>query len=367
MNKNVSKPIYVTKSFLPPIDEYKGYVDAIWASEQLTNQGPLLRTFEEKVENLLDIDNFHFVANGTLALQLAIRAVGANGGEIITTPFSYVATTSAILWEGSTPVFVDIDPETLCIDSEKIEAAITPQTKAILAVHVFGNACNIDNIQKIADKHNLKVIYDGAHAFGVNYNGKSLLSYGDVSITSFHATKPFHTIEGGGVFTNSKAIGEKIELMKRFGHNNDEHIMLGFNAKASEFQAAMGLTNLNHLDEIFADRKRVFNTYNKHLNTEIQRPRLSGGVVHNYSYYPIILKDPTQTSDLLARLKEESIFPRRYFYPSLNQLPYIQEYSPAECPVSVDVSQRILCLPVYVGLKDEDIGKITNIINEFIG
>lgn len=354
--------IYVTKSYLPPIDEYTKYLSEIWQSSHLTNQGPLLRSFEQKVGELLDINYFHFVTNGTLALQLAIRAVGAEDSDIITTPFSYVATTSSVLWENSTPVFVDIDAETLCIDASKIEAAITPNTKAILAVHVFGNACDVEEIDRIAKKHNLKVIYDGAHGFLADYKGKSLMSYGDVCMTSFHATKAFHTIEGGGLFTNDRLINDKIELMKRFGHQDDEHLVLGINAKASEFQAAMGLVNLTHKDEILTERKKVVDRYNRGLSSAVKRLALREGVVHNYSYYPVTFKDATITSTIIEKLNDNNIFPRRYFYPSLNTLPYLQDKS--SCPVSEDISSRIICLPLYVGLGQDDVNRIIDIINK---
>ncbi|MDB5177148.1 MAG: aminotransferase DegT [Candidatus Saccharibacteria bacterium] len=351
---------FVTKSFLPPIDEYKEYVDRIWDNGLLTNQGPLLQEFENKVGSYLSVDNFHFVTNGTLALQLAIRALDISDGEIITTPFSYVATTSAILWEGASPVFVDIDPDTLCIDPDKIEAAITKKTKAILAVHVFGNPCDIDSIEKIAKKHNLKVVYDAAHAFGVEYRGKSLLSYGDISISSFHSTKLFHTIEGGGIVVKDRVISDKIELLKRFGHNGDEHIQLGINAKASEFQAAMGLTNLKYLEDIIDERGRIVELYSKYLKGKVGLPRVNPRVKYNNAYYPVVLKSEEETETILAKLKDSEIFPRRYFYPSLNELPYILvKYN---CPVSEDISRRVLCLPLYVGLDNITIRKICEVI-----
>lgn len=223
--------IYVTKSFLPPIEEYNSRVAEIFNSGILTNQGPKVVELQKKLSDYLGVSNFHYVCNGTIALQLALASLGINEGEIITTPFSYVATTSSVLWQRCVPVFVDIEKDNFTIDVNKIEQAITPKTKAILAVHVFGYTCNIEKIQEIADKHNLKVIYDGAHAFGVKYKDKSLLSYGDISTCSFHATKLFHTIEGGGIIVKDKEVSEKLELQKRFGHQADTHIMLGINAK----------------------------------------------------------------------------------------------------------------------------------------
>lgn len=354
------KRINVNKTFLPPLDEYKKYLKEIWKSEHITNQGPLLVQFETLMKERLGLDNFHYVTNGTLALQIAIRALGVANSEVITTPFSYVATTSSLLWEGCKPVFVDIDESSFCIDASKIEDAITPNTKAILAVHVFGNACDIDAIEIIARKHNLKVIYDGAHAFGVKYKGKSLLDYGDASICSFHATKVFHTIEGGCIVTRDKSVSEKVELLKRFGHNGDNHIMLGINAKASEFQAAMGLCNLPYVDRIIADRKNIAETYDKHLEIE-GKPASSKNTDHNYAYYPVVFETEKVLDKVVKLLAAENIFPRRYFYPSLNQLPYISDAS--SCPVSENISSRILCLPLYAGLELEVVEKISNIIN----
>lgn len=353
------KSINVTKTFLPPIEEYEQYARKIWANGQLTNQGPLLQEFEDKVEQYLVVQNLHFVTNGTLALQIALNALDVTEGEVITTPFSYVASTSAILWERCTPVFVDIDPKTLCIDAEKIEAAVTADTKAILAVHVFGNPCHVEKIEAIAKKHNLKVIYDGAHAFGVQHGGKSLLSYGDISTCSFHATKLFHTIEGGAVIAKDKAVSGKAELIKRFGHHGDEHFMLGINAKASEFQAAMGLCNLKYIDEIIARRRTVSEQYDKLLKGKFERPTIPEGAIYNYAYYPVILESEQQLMAAVKRLNEAHIFPRRYFYPSLNMLPYLKDHQ--NCLVSEDITKRIMCLPLFVGLEPEEVGKICRV------
>lgn len=352
--------IHVTKTFLPPIDEYKEYIDRIWDSGILTNQGPMLQEFEAKTRSYLGVKNFHFVTNGTVALQLAIRALDVADGEIITTPFSYVATTSAILWEGAKPVFVDIDEKTLCIDPDKIEAAITKKTKAILAVHVFGNPCDIDKIQKIANKYNLKVIYDAAHAFGVEYRGKSLLSYGDISITSFHATKLFHTIEGGGIVIRDESVSERMELLKRFGHEVDNHIQLGINGKASEFQAAMGLVNYKYIKDIISERQRIVKLYDTQLRGKVKRPKFTSKIKYNSAYYPVIFNDEPEVDRTITKLAESGIVPRRYFYPSLNELPYISDKF--KCPISEDISRKILCLPLYVGLDAITIRKICEVI-----
>lgn len=354
------KRVNVTKSFLPPLEEYQQQISRVWENGQLTNQGPLLREFESKAKNYLTVENFHFVSNGTIALQIALRALDITQGEIITTPFSYVATTSAILWERCTPVYVDIEPDTFCIDPAKIEAAITPDTKAIMAVHVFGYPCDTEAIQLIADKHNLKVIYDAAHAFGVLYEGKSLLDQGDISTCSFHATKPFHTIEGGCVIAKDEAVSDKLELIKRFGHHGDEHYMLGINAKTSEFHAAMGLCNLGYIEEIIKDRQKVTAWYDEQLQGAVQRPQINNEVRYNNAYYPVLFNSEAALLDVFEKLNAENIFPRRYFYPSLNTLPYLQNSQ--ACPISEDISSRIACLPLYADLDEAVVRRICEII-----
>lgn len=354
--------INVTKTFLPPREEYEKYLDKIWESGWLTNQGPMVLEFEEKTRKYLNVPNFHFVSNGTIALQVALSALDITEGEIITTPFSYVATTSAILWERCKPVYVDIKENTLCIDADKIEAAITKDTKAILAVHVFGFPCDVEKIEAIAKKHNIKVIYDAAHAFGVTYKGKSLLSYGDISTCSFHATKLLHTIEGGCVIAKDKTISDKLELRKRFGHTGDEHFMLGVNAKASEFHAAMGLCNLKYVGQLLKERRAIHEQYMDLLDHKnITVPVIRNKDEHNYAYFPVLLKNHSKLQNVIKTLNEENIFPRRYFYPSLNDLPYVNEAE--KCPISENVADRILCLPFYVGLSSDNVQTITKLIN----
>ncbi len=354
--------IYVTKTFLPPLEEYEAFLKQIWASHYVTNTGPLVIEFEKQAKEYLGVENFHFVTNGTLALQLALRAIDVEGGEVITTPFSYVATTSAIMWERCQPVFVDIDPETFCLDATKIEAVITDRTKAIMPVHVFGNPCDVEAIETIAKRYNLKVIYDAAHSFGVKYKGKSLISYGDISTCSFHATKPFHTIEGGAVIIKDKKLSDEIELMKRFGHNSDEHFRLGINAKASEFQAAMGLVNLNYIDQIIAKRKAASELYDKLLAGRYQSLSIRPDTQYNYAYYPIVLDSENQLMDMVRVFESQNIFPRRYFYPSLNTLPYVK--SKVSCPVSEDTAKRILCLPLYGDLSVKDVERISKVLTK---
>lgn len=358
----MSERINVTKTFTPPIEEFKKYIEDIWERVHFTNQGPLLLEFEQKVEKYLGINNLHFVTNGTMALQVALKSLGLTDGEIITTPFSYVATTSAILWERCTPVYVDIEPETYCIDASKIESAITKDTKAILAVHVFGNPCNVEAIEKIAAKYKLKVIYDAAHAFGVTHKGGTIFRYGDISIVSFHSTKLFHTIEGGGIFVNNGAFNSIVELTKRFGHHIDDHHMVGINAKASEFQAAMGLCNLKYIDDNISMRKKIFEQYNSLLSkSHFKLPSIQLDTEYNFSYYPIVFDSEDKLTEAFKRLNDENVFPRRYFYPSLNKLPYVN--SKQSCPISEDISLRIACMPLYVGLEEKDVSRICTIMN----
>lgn len=354
--------INVTRSFLPPIDEFQEYLAQIWASGQLTNQGPLLREFEDKVKSYLGLSDsyLHYVSNGTTALQLALRALDITDGEVITTPFSYVATVSAILWERCTPVFVDIDPDTLCLDPAQIEGAITDRTRAILPVHVFGNAADVSGIADVAARHGLPVIYDGAHAFGSRLHGRALLGYGDIATTSFHATKTFHTVEGGAVITHDEAVQDRLELLKRFGHDLDDHRMIGINGKVSELNAAMGLVNLLHIDALTAGRREVVERYDRWLEDGL-RPSLAEGLEWNFSYYPVVFSSEEDLLRVQARLNAIEVFPRRYFFPSLNTLPYLA--STQSCPVSEDIARRILCLPLYAGLDESVVEKIARAVS----
>ena len=360
MNTQLKEKIYVTKSFMPPKEEYFNYLNQIYQNGQLTNQGPLLKELEEKLSSYLRVKNFHYVTNGTIALQIALKALGIKNGEIITTPFSYVATTSSILWEKCKPVFVDIEPDNFTIDANKIEQVITPNTQAIMAVHVFGYACNIEKIQETADKYNLKVIYDAAHAFGSSYKGQSLLNFGDISTCSFHATKLFHTIEGGACIVKDDAISKKLDLIKRFGHDGDTHFCLGINAKQSEFNAAMGLANFPYINEIIENRKTISELYDKELEGIIQRPEKQSELQYNYAYYPIVFKNEEELLKAFKALNKEDIYPRRYFYPSLNTLPYIKEKQ--SCPISENICSRIACLPLYPDLSKENALRICKII-----
>ena len=352
--------INVTKSFLPPIDEYTKYLAGIWDRHILTNQGPLVLELERRLMHSLDISCLQYCANGTLALQLALSVLDIVGGDVITTPFSYVATTSSILWERCRPVFVDIKHDTFCIDAAKIETVITKDTKAIMAVHVFGYPCDVDLIEAIANRHGLFVIYDGAHAFASRYKNKSLLSYGDVATCSFHATKLFHTVEGGAIILNDVVLNEKLRLIKSFGHDGDEHKMLGINAKNSEFHAAMGLAILPYIEEIIKYRKNASDYYDAHLGGRVGRPVAPAGLDYNYAYYPILFESERQLKFVFAALNKENIFPRRYFFPSLNKLPYLD--SASRCPASEDVALRVACLPLFYGIEDRDLALIVKSI-----
>lgn len=356
--------INVTRSFMPPIEEFESLVKGIWQRCVLTNQGPLVNKLEKTLETALKIKNLQYVTNGTIALQLSLAALDINEGEIITTPFSYVATTSAILWQHCKPVFVDIEPDNFTIDVSKIEALITKRTRAIMPVHVFGYACNIEEIELIAKNYNLKVIYDAAHAFASEYKGSSLLSFGDVSCVSFHATKLFHTIEGGACICNNEKAAYNVDLMKRFGHINDQHCMIGINAKQSEFNAAMGLAVFPYLSNIIKERKVISDLYDKLLKGYISRPKKQKDLVYNYAYYPVLFKSETELLKVFDILNKYQIFPRRYFYPSLNTLPYI--HKKFSCPVSEDICSRIACLPLYYSLSKDDVYKICSFIVDAI-
>jgi dTDP-4-amino-4,6-dideoxygalactose transaminase len=354
--------IPVTKTFLPPIDEYMAQVQRAYTNQWLTNRGELVLELEEKLKAYLGVDNILITNNGTIPLQIAIKLLG-NGGEIITTPFSYVATTAAIVWEGCTPVFVDIHPEYLTIDETKIEAAITERTTCILATHVFGNPCNVEAIDALAKKHNLKVIYDAAHCFGVKYKGKSIFEYGDISTCSFHATKLFHTGEGGAIFCKDEALRHRIFYSHNFGHKDTLSFYgLGINGKISELQAAMGLAVWPYISDILTKRKEVVEAYRKHLIADsIHHLKLREGTSWNYSYYPILFNSESALLTAQVELNKAGIVPRRYFYPSLNKLSYLNEMN--ACDVSEQVAGHILCLPIYHDLSEKEVERIANIVN----
>jgi len=355
--------IQVTKTFLPPISEYIEKVTEIWETNQLTNNGAQVRDLQRQLKSTLNLPNLELVSNGTIAIQLAIKALDLHG-EIITTPYSYVATTNAILWENCTPVFVDIEDKTFCINSELIEASITSKTSGILATHVYGYPCNVKKIRAIAEKYNLKVIYDGAHAFSANYNGRSLIEYGDCTTLSFHATKLFHTGEGGGVASRDSAISKRIFLMAKFGHIGEEDYMdLGINAKMSEFHAAMGLCVLPYIKSIIQKRKEISLLYDSLLDgLSVQRPVSPDGHEYNYAYYPVVFSSTEVMLSVRRALTNLNIQPRRYFYPSLNRLPFLSTELQFPCPVSESIADRVLCLPLSDSIETSTIHTICECI-----
>jgi dTDP-4-amino-4,6-dideoxygalactose transaminase len=348
------KPIFVTQPSLAPLEEYTALLEEVWESGILTHNGLMVQRLERELEEWLDVAHFKLVTNGTIAIQMAIKALELKG-EIITTPFTWVATLSAIKWEGCTPVFCDIQPDTFNIDPTLIEAAITDKTVAIMPVHVFGNPCDVEAIEAIAKKHDLKVIYDAAHAVGSKYQGRSLLEYGDISATSLHATKLLNTGEGGGCITTDDALAKKLERIRFFGHDDAKEIVEdGFNGKMTEVHAALGLANLKYGDEVLADRKQKYLLYLEVLADikGIRFQELSLGTT-NYSYFPIVLPSESKTLQVEAALNQQNIHPRRYFYPSINALEHLVDYRPME--ISEDIASRILCLPLYWKLDLEDL------------
>jgi dTDP-4-amino-4,6-dideoxygalactose transaminase len=361
MQNNI-KPIFVTMPSLAPLDEVSKILKGVWQRGILTHNGPLVQQLEKDLEAKLGVRRFSLVTNGTLAIQMAIKALGLKG-EIITTPFTWIATVSAIKWEGCTPIFVDIDPETLNIDPASIEAKITTNTVAILAVHVFGNPCDVEAIELIAKKHKLKVIYDAAHAVGSTRNGISIFSWGDISATSLHATKLFNTGEGGGCITSNEELAMKLDRIRFFGHNQDRDIVEdGLNGKLTEIHAALGLANLKYFDEVLMDRKDKYFAY-KNLLSHHSKMRFQS-FPHgepNYSYFPVIFEAEEDLIRVEKRLNEENFYPRRYFYPSVNLYSKILPHK-QECPISEDISKRILCLPLYWGIKKSNVETIAQII-----
>lgn len=337
--------IPVTKPFLPPRNEYELYLEGIWNRNWLTNHGPLVNDLELKLKGYLGVDHLLFLANGTLGLQIAIKALELRG-EVITTPFSYVATSSSLVWEGCKPVFVDIDPNSFNIDPDKIEAAITEKTTGILATHVFGNPCEIEKIDAIAKKYKLQVIYDAAHGFGVKYNSRPLVEFGDISILSFHATKLYHTVEGGAVMTRQPELLKRMAYLRNFGHEGTEAFNgMGINGKNSEFHAAMGLCNLNHIDAILERYKANYQYYLNWLSKKsgLGFQSINTNTAYNYAYFPVLFEDEAVLKKVKAELEKHQIYPRRYFYPSLDSLDYIAKQ---DTPIARDIASRILCLPM---------------------
>ena len=352
--------IKVTETFLPNIDVYNTYLKGIWERNHLTNHGPLVLELEAKLKAHLGVKHLFLVNNGTIAIQIALKALETKS-EVITTPFSYVATTSSILWEGMTPVFADIDEKTFSIKPSEIEELAKKGLKTILATHVYGNPCDVEEIDRIAQKYNLSVIYDAAHAFDVKYKGTSILNYGDISTLSFHATKLFHTIEGGAIVTNNDDLAHKISYMRNFGHNGPEQFFgVGINGKVSEFNAAMGLSVLPHVPAIIEARKKICLLYNELFkNTAIVTLSIRENTDYNYAYYPVLFETENKLLEAVQKLNDADVFPRRYFYPALNTLPFVNYQS---CPIAESIAKRILCLPLYFSLKETEVKMICDII-----
>ena len=356
--------INVTKSFLPPKEEYDKIVAESWETGWITNHGPLVTKLETALKNYFNVNFFLFLNNGTNAIQIAIKALELKG-EVITTPFSYVATTSSLVWENCLPVFADINPDTFNIDPEAIEGKISDKTRAILATHVYGNPCEVKKIKEIADKNGLYVIYDAAHCFGTKVDGKSILNWGDISTISFHATKLFHTVEGGGVATNSDALHHKMSFLRNFGHNGPEEFWgLGINGKNSEFHAAMGISLFEHLETIFSKRKERYEYYKSHLDAEhLKYQKIEEINDYNYAYFPVVFPNSEMRRRVQEELAGDNIISRRYFYPSLNKLPYVQS---ADMPNSELLADCVLCLPFYPDLSFEDMDRIIDILNRTV-
>lgn len=361
--------IPVVKPYLPNREKLNKYIDGIYERAWLTNNGPLVQELTARLEEYLGVENLLLVANGTLALQIAYRALGISGNEhseqpeAITTPFTFIATASSLKWDGVQPVFADIDPDTWCINPENIEQVITSKTRAIVPVHVFGNACDVEAIDEIASRHGLKVIYDASHAFAVKYKGKSLLKYGDAATLSFHATKLFHTGEGGAIIFKRREDLERAKKMINFGITGPESIEeLGINAKMNELQAAMGLAMLTHLNDILEMRSERAAWYSENLDSSVTR-QLGRVDKNNNAYYPILLDSEEKTVQALESLKEHDVSCRRYFYPSLESLSFLSGET-GGMTKSEDISKRILSLPIYPELDKKTIQLVSRTITE---
>lgn len=365
------EPIFVTRPFLPPLREYEEMLIRIWDSHWLTNMGPFHQELEEKLCEHLGVEYISLFSNGTLALITALQAMEITG-EVITTPFSFVATTHALHWNKITPVFADIDPVTFNLDPESVEKAITEKTTAILPVHVYGNPCATADLQKIADRHNLKVIYDAAHAFGVRVNDQSVLKIGDLSVLSFHATKVFSTIEGGAIICHDSQMKERIDFLKNFGFSDEVTVVgPGYNAKLNEMQAAFGLLQLRYVKEMISARAQIAHWYYSglHSRSGIRLPVIPLGVEWNYAYFPILIEEPypLKRDELFEKLKANNIIPRRYFYPLISTFsPYNLHPSSTQSnlPHAHQIASKVLCLPIYPDLEFEQVELITKIIND---
>lgn len=362
--------IYVTRSSMPELDEYIEEIRPIFESHQMTNMGPIYKKFQHQLIDYLKVPYLSLFVNGHMALEMAIQALGLReqGGEVITTPFTFVSTTHAITRNGLMPVFCDIKPDDYTIDPERIEALITEKTVAIIPVHVYGNVCDVESIESIAHKYGLKVIYDAAHAFGVQYKGIGIGNYGDAAMFSFHATKVFNTIEGGAVAFKNQEYRTRLHELKNFGiHAEDDVLGIGANAKLDEFRAAMGICNLHHIEEAISDRRNVAERYYERLS-DIKGIRLlqpQRDVKRNYSYFPVYFseKEFGKTRDLVCyELRQNDIYARKYFYPPVNEMTCYKDYNNTNTPIANDIASHILTLPLYEGLSLNDIDSICEIV-----
>ncbi len=373
INTDPKEEIKVTQPFLPPLEEFIPYLENIWKKKWLTNAGDYHKAFEKELAAYLGVKHLSLFTNGTLALITALQALRITG-EVITTPFSFVATTHSLWWNNIKPVFVDIEPDTFTLDPEKIEAAITPNTTAIMPVHIYGYPCNVERIKTIADTYGLKVIYDAAHAFGVKVNYNSVLNFGDLSILSFHATKIFTTFEGGAIVCQDEATKKRIDFLKNFGFAGETTVVgPGINAKMHEFQAALGLLQLKYIDQSIMRRKTITEIYRRELKG-IRGIHFLGdrdGVTHNYCYFPVLINQDEfgkSRDQVYEEFKKFNIYTRRYFYPLISQFPTykgLESAKPGNLPVAEEITQKILCLPIYPNLKDEQVKKISAVIRQF--
>ncbi len=363
------KNIYVTQPYLPPLEEFIPYLEQIWENKQLTNNGPFHQQLEKALCEYLGVEHISLFTNGTIALVTALQALNISG-EVITTPYSFVATAHSLLWNNITPVFVDIDPLTMNLDPEKIEAAITPRTSAILPVHCYGNPCNVERIQQIADSHGLRLIYDAAHAFGVKYKGESLLKHGELSVLSFHATKVFNTFEGGAIISQNAEMKQRIDYLKNFGFADEVTVMAsGINGKMSELNAAFGLLQLKHIDTAIEKRRAIYEQYVKVLGgvNGIKLPQPVSDTVNNYSYFPLLIEKEYLVSrdEIYGRLREDGVYCRRYFYPLISSMQMYQGLDTSNASnleVATRIADEVLCLPIYPDLGEGDQQRVIDTI-----
>lgn len=367
----MTKPIYVTQPDLPPLEEFLPYLEKIWDSKVLTNGGPMHQQLEQALCDHLGVEHLALFANGTVALVTALQALRITG-EVITTPYSFVATAHSLLWNGIKPVFVDVDPNTLNLDPARIEAAITPHTTAIMPVHCYGHPCDVNAIQRIADNYNLRVIYDAAHAFGVQDANGSVLNHGDLSVLSFHATKVFNTFEGGAIVCPDAKTKQRIDHLKNFGFVDEVTVVApGINGKMSEFNAALGLLQLQHIDQAMARRKAIDAAYREQLAgvKGIHCLNDADEKVANHSYFPILVQPeyPLSRDALYQKLKDHNIYARRYFYPLISDFPMYRGMPSAQrgnLPVAADASAKVLCLPIYPDLLPQEQQRVIDIIRD---